>query len=74
MPGSGKSSAKSTPASAPAEATPHYHGHRQRLRQRLLHAGAEAVRDYELLELILFRAIHASWIREAIQRDHPTLA
>ncbi|MGK7059448.1 MULTISPECIES: hypothetical protein [Bradyrhizobium] len=23
---------------------------------------------------ILFRAIHASWIREAIQRDHPTLA
>ena len=57
MPGSGKSSAKSTPASAPAEATPHYHGHRQRLRQRLLHAGAEAVRDYELLELILFRAI-----------------
>jgi hydroxypyruvate isomerase len=22
---------------------------------------------------ILFRAIHASWIREAIQRDHPTL-
>jgi hypothetical protein len=23
---------------------------------------------------ILFRAIHASWIRETIQRDHPTLA
>jgi len=23
---------------------------------------------------ILFRAIHASWIREAAQRDHPTLA
>ncbi|WLB58918.1 hypothetical protein AB7008_38150 [Bradyrhizobium sp. 521_C7_N1_3] len=23
---------------------------------------------------ILFRAIHASWIREAVQRDHPTLA
>ncbi|QPF93434.1 hypothetical protein [Bradyrhizobium commune] len=22
---------------------------------------------------ILFRAIHASWIREALQRDHPTL-
>ncbi|GAA0005780.1 MULTISPECIES: hypothetical protein [Bradyrhizobium] len=22
---------------------------------------------------ILFRAIHASWIRETIQRDHPTL-
>ncbi|OKO87745.1 hypothetical protein AC629_12710 [Bradyrhizobium sp. NAS80.1] len=23
---------------------------------------------------ILFRAIHASWIRERVQRDHPTLA
>lgn len=23
---------------------------------------------------ILFRAIHAAWIREAVQRDHPTLA
>ncbi|WP_445222532.1 hypothetical protein ACKWRH_34960 [Bradyrhizobium sp. Pa8] len=23
---------------------------------------------------ILFRAIHASWIREAVQRDHPALA
>ena len=23
---------------------------------------------------ILLRAIHASWIREAVQRDHPTLA
>src|SRR3954465_11206315 len=40
-----------------AEAAPHYHGHRQRLRQRFLEAGSEAVSDYELLELILFRAI-----------------
>ncbi|MBR0904719.1 hypothetical protein [Bradyrhizobium liaoningense] len=23
---------------------------------------------------ILFRAIHAAWIRETVQRDHPTLA
>jgi DNA repair protein RadC len=36
---------------------PHYHGHRARLRQRFLDAGSEAVSDYELLELILFRAI-----------------
>ena len=35
----------------------HYHGHRARLRQRFLAAGSEAVSDYELLELILFRAI-----------------
>jgi DNA repair protein RadC len=32
-------------------------GHRQRLRQRFLKGGAEAMQDYELLELVLFRAI-----------------
>ena len=37
--------------------TPHYHGHRERLRTRFRAAGAEAVSDYELLELVLFRAI-----------------
>lgn len=36
---------------------PHYHGHRERLRARFRQAGAEAVSDYELLELVLFRAI-----------------
>ena len=40
-----------------ADKPPHYHGHRARLRQRFLEAGSEAVSDYELLELILFRAI-----------------
>jgi DNA repair protein RadC len=40
--------------SAPA---PHYLGHRARLRDRLLEAGPEAVADYELIELVLFRAI-----------------
>jgi DNA repair protein RadC len=53
----GTSNGKSKQASAPAEAVPHYHGHRQRLRERLLQAGTAGVRDYELLELILFRAI-----------------
>ena len=38
-------------------ATPHYHGHRERLRARFREAGAEAISDYELLELILFRTI-----------------
>jgi DNA repair protein RadC len=37
--------------------TPHYHGHRERLRSRLMEAGAGALADYELLELVLFRAI-----------------
>jgi len=35
---------------------PHYFGHRQRLRERFLKAGADALADYELLELMLFGA------------------
>jgi DNA repair protein RadC len=35
----------------------HYHGHRERLRGRFRAAGADAISDYELLELVLFRAI-----------------
>lgn len=37
--------------------TPHFHGHRERLRDRFRTAGAEALSDYELLELVLFRAL-----------------
>ena len=40
-----------------AEAAPHYYGHRERLRGRFREAGADAVSDYELLELLLFRAL-----------------
>jgi DNA repair protein RadC len=40
-----------------AEAPPHYYGHRERLRGRFREAGAEALSDYELLELLLFRAL-----------------
>ncbi|HUO55159.1 MAG TPA: UPF0758 domain-containing protein, partial [Rhodoblastus sp.] len=32
-------------------------GHRERLRERFLKGGADALHDYELLELVLFRAI-----------------
>jgi DNA repair protein RadC len=39
-----------------AEAPPHYHGHRERLRDRFREAGTDALSDYELLELLLFRA------------------
>jgi len=35
---------------------PHYLGHRRRLRQRFLAGGADALPDYELLELVLFAA------------------
>ena len=36
---------------------PHYHGHRERLRARFMEAGSEALADYEMLELVLFRAV-----------------
>ncbi|HEY4775857.1 MAG TPA: DNA repair protein RadC [Xanthobacteraceae bacterium] len=40
-----------------SEAAPHYHGHRERLRARFREAGGDALSDYELLELVLFRAL-----------------
>jgi DNA repair protein RadC len=46
---------KSPPENPPAE-PPHYHGHRQRLRERFLATGADALSDYELLEMVLFTA------------------
>ncbi len=36
---------------------PHFHDHRKRLRERFVQAGSDALADYEMLELILFRAI-----------------
>jgi len=40
-----------------AEEGPGHAGHRHRLRERFLKAGADALPDYELLELLLFWAI-----------------
>ncbi len=40
-----------------AKDKPHYHGHRNRLRKRFEESGANALQDYELLELILFRLL-----------------
>jgi DNA repair protein RadC len=37
--------------------TPHYQGHRARLRQKFRDNGADTFPDYELLEMLLFRAI-----------------
>lgn len=55
----GKESRKSPgiKSSGFAEAPPHYHGHRERLRDRFRGVGADALSDYELLELVLFRAL-----------------
>lgn len=40
-----------------APTKPHFLGHRERLRERFREAGPEALPDYELLEMVLFRAI-----------------
>jgi DNA repair protein RadC len=40
-----------------ADGEPHYHEHRKRLRARFRQAGPDALPDYELLELFLFRTI-----------------
>jgi DNA repair protein RadC len=51
------SSDRTTKSEKARDAAPHFHGHRARLRQRFLQAGSDALHDYEMLELILFRAI-----------------
>ncbi|WP_411036792.1 RadC family protein [Shinella sp. BYT-45] len=42
---------------APAGDEKHYHGHRERLRTRFRDNGDNALADYEILELLLFRLI-----------------
>ena len=49
--------AKQNNGSTKTKLAPHYHGHRERLRGRFRDAGADALSDYEMLELVLFRAI-----------------
>ena len=44
-------------ADPPANARPRHTGHRERLRERAAKGGIEALPDYELLELLLFRSI-----------------
>ena len=49
---------EATPAPMPSGKTPSYiKDHRMRLRDRFRKGGAQAMPDYELLELVLFRAI-----------------
>ncbi len=49
--------AKPRAAGSSRGAEAHRHAHRQRLRQRFRDGGADAVPDYELLEMVLYRAI-----------------
>src|SRR3954449_3192330 len=49
--------AKSSDSKSQLAEPPHYHGHRERLRERFYGAGADALSDYELLEMALFPAL-----------------
>src|ERR1700743_1056857 len=49
--------AKTRPPQDEPAGTPHYHGHRERLRERFHSAGPDALSDYELLEMVLFRSL-----------------
>jgi DNA repair protein RadC len=58
MKASGAGVAEAAPEFLPQRCdAPHYVGHRERLRERFLAAGADALPDYELLELVLFAAL-----------------
>lgn len=59
--------AKADQADAPA-AEPHFHNHRERLRDRFMRAGRTSLADYELLELILFRAIQRRNVKPIAKR------
>ena len=48
---------EATPIALPAKLPSYIADHRQRLRARFMQGGATAMPDYELLELLLFRAI-----------------
>src|SRR5437879_10085485 len=49
--------AKTDAKNSKPEEEPHYLGHRERLRERFYSAGADALSDYELLEMALFPAL-----------------
>jgi len=59
MPTGERKAGEAPPAEQQAlfEVSPGYVGHRERLRARFMQGGADALPDYELLELVLFRAI-----------------
>lgn len=57
-----------TAPSAPHEGLSYLKDHRQRLRERFMAGGAPSMPDYELLELILFRAIPRQDVKPLARR------
>ncbi len=57
------------PAALTAERVPSYIAdHRQRLRERFMQGGAQAMPDYEMLELVLFRALPRQDVKPLARR------
>ncbi|KFB10265.1 RadC family protein [Nitratireductor basaltis] len=54
---SGQPRARVSSASKATKPKKHYEGHRERLRERFSESGPDALADYELLEMFLFRSI-----------------
>lgn len=52
----------------PAKQPSYIRDHRQRLRERFVNGGADAMPDYELLELVLFRAIPRKDVKPLARR------
>ena len=70
----GKSGHDTAPAESPVQGSfleapaPLHSGHRSRLRARFLRGGPDAMPDYELLEMVLFRAIPRRDTKELAKR------
>lgn len=59
---------EAAPATATARQPSYIRDHRKRLRDRFLAGGADALPDYELLELVLFRAIPRQDVKPLARR------
>lgn len=60
-------------STAPAKPLPSYlKDHRKRLRERFDRAGLAAMPDYELLELVLFRALQLNASALILVHNHPS--
>ena len=68
MPAAGDDGGPARKGPADKDEAPLYLGHRDRLRQRFAAAGGDALPDYELLELILFRAIPRRDVKDDAKR------
>ncbi|WP_038076240.1 RadC family protein [Thioclava pacifica] len=57
-----------SPVAAPAKQPSYLIDHRKRLRERFMEGGARAIPDYEMLELVLFRAIPRQDVKPLARR------